>query len=538
MIRRVATSFVPVAVNLYKTRQAKDPGGELFRSVQRQKDQYQGIWVISPAGKVLAGHHEIKSHETWTQEVLETADAALKTFGPVSPRQVNATNPLPSRGHGVQPDGSVCLAIHARQMLGGGRQAVPAGVPDSRLWLWDGTLRRDGPTVIDSLTLDAEQWSAVSPPKTEPGTTWSVPDSVARQFCRVLVPSSDQSAMPRPADAKLARLTATVESVEGERVRIRLTGAWDAVHLIEGDATRPIRGTATADGFAVYDLSRKSLQSLLLVFSGTYGRPNDDSVCATGAVAEWQRERESNTSTPCADFDTRSVPATLVADEAKPNTLTEDEKKAGWKLLFDGKTTEGWRGYKMKELPPGWKAIDGVLARVSGGAGGKGAGGGDDIVTVEQFDSFELAIDWKIAAGGNSGSLYHVSEDAETSWHVAPEMQVLDNTKYPNRSKKELAGACYDLYAPTKDVTRPVGEWNQARLVVNGNHVEHWLNGEKIVTYELGSDDWNARVAASKFKDKPKFAQQRKGFICLQDHSDRIEFRNIKIRRLPGGAQK
>jgi hypothetical protein len=145
-----------------------------------------------------------------------------------------------------------------------------------------------------------------------------------------------------------------------------------------------------------------------------------------------------------------------------------------------------------------------------------------------------LVLDWKIVAGGNSGILYHVSEDAVTSWHVAPEMQVLDNTKYPNRSKKELAGACYDLYAPTKDVTRPVGEWNQAQLVVNDSRVEHWLNGEKIVTYELGSDDWNARVAASKFKDKPKFAVQRKGHICLQDHSDRVEFRNIKIRRMTG----
>lgn len=281
---------MPVAVNLYKTRKAQDAGGELFRSVQRQKDQYQGIWIVSPQGKVLAGHHEIKRHETWTQEVIETTDAAVRLFGSVPPRQAQATNPLPFRGQGVQPDGSVCLAIYARQMLGGGRQTAPAGVADSRLWLWDGTLRPDGPVVIDSLTLAAEQWLALSPPKTEVGTTWSVPDAVARQFCRVLVPSSDQSAMPHPEDAKLARLTATVETVEGGLARIHLTGVWDAVHLIEGDATRPVRGAATADGVAVYDLKQRSLQSLLLVFSGTYGRPNDESVCATGAVAEWQYE--------------------------------------------------------------------------------------------------------------------------------------------------------------------------------------------------------------------------------------------------------
>ena len=118
----------------------------------------------------------------------------------------------------------------------------------------------------------------------------------------------------------------------------------------------------------------------------------------------------------------------------------------------------------MKELPPGWKVVDGALMRVSGDAGGKVAGGGDDIITVEQFAGFELALEWKIAPGGKSGILYHVSEDAETSWHVAPEMQVLDNTKYPNRSKKELAGACYDLCAPTKDVTRPGSGtvWRQA----------------------------------------------------------------------------
>jgi hypothetical protein len=291
VIQRVTTSFVPVAVNLYKVRRAKDASGELFRSVQRQKDQYQGIWIVSPAGKVLAGHHEFRSRKTWTQEVLDTANAALKAFGAMPPRQVKSTDPLPFRGHGTQRDGTVCLAAYARQMLGGGRRNVPAGVPASRHWLWDGELRPDGPVVIDSLTLTAKDWATLAPPKHQVGSTWAVPEAVARQFCRVLIPSSDQSAMPRPEDAKLARLEGTVESVEDGQARIRWTGTWEAVHWQEGDARRPIRGAATAEGLALYDVKRQAMHSVLLVFSGSYGRPNDESVGAVGAVVEWQSKR-------------------------------------------------------------------------------------------------------------------------------------------------------------------------------------------------------------------------------------------------------
>jgi hypothetical protein len=294
VIERVTTGFVPVAVNLYKVRQAKDAGGELVRSVQRQKDQYQGIWIVSPAGKVLAGHHEFKSQETWPREVLDTANAALKAFGAVPQRQVKSTDPLPFRGYGTQADGTVCLAVHARQMLGGGRQHAPKSVHASRHWLWDGALRPDGPAVIDSLTLTAKEWAKLAPPRIEVGSTWAVPEAVARQLCRVLIPSSDQSAMPRPEDAILARLKATVEAVEDGQARIRLTGSWEAVHLQEGDAKRPLRGEATAEGLAHYDLKRQAMHSVLLVFSGSYGRPNDESVCATGAVVEWQSKRPAH----------------------------------------------------------------------------------------------------------------------------------------------------------------------------------------------------------------------------------------------------
>ncbi len=210
--------------------------------------------------------------------------------------------------------------------------------------------------------------------------------------------------------------------------------------------------------------------------------------------------------------------------------LSDEEKKAGWKLLFDGKTMAGWRGYKMDKMPPGWSVADGCLVRVKGGEGGKGAGGGDDIVTTDEFTDFELQLEYKLVPNGNSGVLYHVSEEPVTAWHYAPEVQLLDNAAHPARDKRQLAGACYDLYAPTKDVTRPVGQWNHLRVLVKGPHVEHWLNGEKVVEYELWSDDWKARVAKSKFKDKPKFGTFKKGPICLQDHSDRVEFRNIKVR--------
>jgi cytochrome c len=230
--------------------------------------------------------------------------------------------------------------------------------------------------------------------------------------------------------------------------------------------------------------------------------------------------------------------ASALAAEPRPNRLTRTEKREGWRLLFDGKTTSGWRGYKMEAMPPGWGVDNGALVRFKGGAGGKGAGGGDDIVTTEEFENFELQVEWKIVSNGNSGVLFHVSEEPVTAWHYAPEVQILDNTRHVSRDKRQHAGALYDLYAPSKDVTRPVGEWNHFRIVVNGAHVEHWLNGEKVVQYEMWSEDWNTRIAGSKFKDKPKYGTIKKGPILLQDHSDRVEFRNIKIRVLPAKEAK
>jgi hypothetical protein len=155
---------------------------------------------------------------------------------------------------------------------------------------------------------------------------------------------------------------------------------------------------------------------------------------------------------------------------SQPNTLTRAEKAAGWKLLFDGKSTDGWRGYKMPFPDRGWTAKDGALSPDPKAS--------LDIMTKEQFDNFELAFDWKIAPKGNSGVMFHVIEDGDRTYWSGPEYQVLDNSR--GEPPKQRAGALYDLYEPSQDVPKPVGEWNQARIVVNRGKVEHWLNGVKV----------------------------------------------------------
>jgi hypothetical protein len=217
------------------------------------------------------------------------------------------------------------------------------------------------------------------------------------------------------------------------------------------------------------------------------------------------------------------LPGLAWAGEA-PNTLTAKEKADGWKLLFDGKTTDGWRGYKKDKMPDGWKVEDGALAR---------AGGGGDIVTVDQYDNFEFTLEWKISEGGNSGIMYHVTEEFGAPYETGPECQVLDNAKHGDgKNPLTSAGACYALYPPAKDVTKPVGEWNLVKIVCKGPHVEHWLNGVKLLEYENGSDEWIKKIEGSKFKAWPKFGKCPKGHIDLQDHGNLVWFRNIKIHPL------
>ena len=207
---------------------------------------------------------------------------------------------------------------------------------------------------------------------------------------------------------------------------------------------------------------------------------------------------------------------------AQPNTLTAAEKAAGWKLLFDGKSTAGWRGFKAPAPDPGWHVTDGALSPDPTTS--------KDIMTKDQFGSFELAFDWKISPKGNSGVMFHVTEAGDETYQSGPEFQVLDNAR--GEPPLERAGGLYGLYAPSADVTRPVGEFNQARLVVNGNKVEHWLNGTKVAEYELGSAELKAKIAATKFNAWPQFAASPTGHIALQNHGDAVAYRNIKIRPL------
>jgi hypothetical protein len=211
------------------------------------------------------------------------------------------------------------------------------------------------------------------------------------------------------------------------------------------------------------------------------------------------------------------------------NTLTSQEQAQGWKLLFDGKSLAGWRGFKAKDVPSGWQVVDGVLTRVEDTS--KKAG---DIITAEKYRDFELTLEWKIPKGGNGGIFFHVAEEGgDQAYFTGPEVQILDNANHKDGAVPEKsAGSNYALHAPVRDLTKPVGEWNSVRLIVHGPHVEQWLNGVKAVEYELWSPDWEARVKASKFKDMPKYGREKTGYIALQDHGNKVEFRNIKVRVL------
>jgi hypothetical protein len=196
-----------------------------------------------------------------------------------------------------------------------------------------------------------------------------------------------------------------------------------------------------------------------------------------------------------------------------------------WRPLFDGKSTDNWRAYHGTQFPRiGWHVENGCLKHRAQGQGG-------DIVTREKFANFELELDWKVAPGGNSGILYRVSDDGQETWHTGPEMQVLDNEGHPDgKNPLTSAGALYGLIAPNRNATRPAGAFNHVRILVNGNHVEHWLNGKKILEYELNSSNLKSRIANSKFKDFPQFASEETGHIALQDHGDEVWYCNIRIR--------
>jgi len=217
-------------------------------------------------------------------------------------------------------------------------------------------------------------------------------------------------------------------------------------------------------------------------------------------------------------------------DSVVPNTLTKKELKQGWKLLFDGHDPSQWRSANKAEFPTkGWQIKEGCMI----------SGGGGNLVSKEEYGNFDMVWDWKmIDAGGNSGVKYCVKETNNDALGI--EYQMLDDAGHPwmkdgrmHPNDFHTVGAIYELYPTASNkVTKPVGEWNTSRILCSGKHIEHWLNGVKVAECERGSDDFNARIVASKFKDMPSFGLHEKGLILLQDHGSVVWFRNIKIKKM------
>jgi hypothetical protein len=196
---------------------------------------------------------------------------------------------------------------------------------------------------------------------------------------------------------------------------------------------------------------------------------------------------------------------------------------AGFRSL---QTLSAWRGYKSQEIPKGWSVVDGVITK---------EGNAEDLVSRDQYGNFEFSLDWKLAPGGNAGIFYRATEEYDHIYWSGTEYQLLDDARHPDgRTALTRAGSAYGLYAPPEGVVKPAGQWNSTRIVARGAHVEHWLNGRKVVEYDYGSPDWEAKVKASKFADWPHYGRATRGYIGIQgDHQGLLSLRNMQIRELP-----
>ena len=198
---------------------------------------------------------------------------------------------------------------------------------------------------------------------------------------------------------------------------------------------------------------------------------------------------------------------------------------AAWRPLFDGKSLTGWRGYRSDTVPSAWFVKDGAITKTAGTR---------DIMTVDQYGDFELTFDWRLTTGGNAGVFYRATEEYDHVYWSGPEYQLLDDANHPDgKSRLSSAGALMSVYPSPPGIVKPANEWNSARIVVQGPHVEHWANGTKLLEYELWSDDWKAKVAASKFRTWPNYGLAKRGYISFQgDHPGELNLRNIRIREI------
>lgn len=225
-------------------------------------------------------------------------------------------------------------------------------------------------------------------------------------------------------------------------------------------------------------------------------------------------------------FSCLAISLSTFAQSSQINVLTEKEKNDGWRLLFNGKNLEGWKTFQGKEIT-GWKIIDGVLNN-----SGVGSDHGGDIVTRDKFQSFELSIEWKIAPQSNSGIFYRVNEKiGKAIYESGPEYQLIDDKGWPEKlHDNQYSGANYGMNAPQNAAVKSLSDWNQTKIILDGTHVQHFLNGVKVVDYNLGDSDWKTRKENGKWKDYPYYGMAKKGNIGLQDHGGLAQFRNIKIK--------
>ena len=224
-----------------------------------------------------------------------------------------------------------------------------------------------------------------------------------------------------------------------------------------------------------------------------------------------------------------ALPGALDPGQGKDNTLSAEEKKAGWILLFNGQNTDGWRGYNNKTFDS-WEIINGQLFCK---ANEKEVKQRADLMTLDQYENFELSIDWKVDKGANSGIIYRVVETSGPSYMTGPEYQLIDDEGYPQKLEAwQKSGSDYAMYPPNELAAKPAGEYNHTVIIVKGAHVEHWLNGKKVVAYEFWTPEWKDLREKGKWKDARDYGMAKKGYICLQDHGGGIWFKNIKLRKL------